>query len=65
MLMSLQQPTGPYAKNGPGDSSAARSDANVIHKEGRRIYDLDESTDAALKQEITTAVEETYLYAKK
>ena len=32
---------GPYAQHGPGDSVAAQADENVIHKERRRIYDLD------------------------
>ena len=56
---------GSYAQHGPGDSAAAQADANAIHEEGRRIYDLDENVDAALKQEIIAAVNETYLYAKK
>ena len=40
-------------------SAAARADTNSIHKEGIRIYDLDENVDAVLKQEIIAAVEET------
>ena len=56
---------GPYAQHGPGDSAAAQADANAIHKEGRRIYDLEENVDSLLKQEIIVVVEETYLYAKK
>ena len=55
----------PYAQHGPGNSAAAQADANAIQKEGRRIYDLDKNVDAALKQEIIAAVEDTYLSAKK
>ena len=55
---------GPYTQHGPGDSVEARSNANATHKEGRRIYYLDEN-DSALKQDIIAAVEETYLSAKK
>ena len=51
-------------KHGLGNSAAARADANVIHKEGRRTYDLDENLDAVLKQEIIAAVKETDLSAK-
>ena len=36
----------------------------MIHKEARRIYDLDENVDAALKKYFTVAVEETYLSTK-
>ena len=58
---SYARPTepGPYAQHGPCDSSVARADANTLHKEGRRIYDLNENVDAALKQETITAAEET------
>ena len=35
-----------------------------MHKKERRIYNPDENLNAALKQEIIAAVEETYLYAK-
>ena len=64
---SYTRPTDPgtYAQHGPGNSAAAQANKNAIHKEGRRIYDLDNNIDAALKQEIITAVEETYLSAKK
>ena len=55
---------GPYAQHGPGNSEVKQSNKNAIHKEGRRIYDLDENVDAALKQEIIVAVKETCLYAK-
>ena len=47
----------PYAQHGVGGISAAGTDANVIHKEERRAYDLNENIDAALKQEVTLAVE--------
>ena len=36
-----------------------------MHKEVMRIYYLNKNVDAALKQEIITAVEDTYLSAKK
>ena len=55
---------GPYAQHGPGESAAAQADKNAIYKEGRRIYDLDNNVDAALKQEIIATVEETYLSIK-
>ena len=55
---------GPYTEHIPGDSVAARADVNAIHKECRRIYDLDRNVDAALEQEIFADVEETYLYSK-
>ena len=60
-------PTEPgiYAQHRPDDLEAAWAYANAIHKEGRRIYDLDKTVDATLKQEIITEVEETYLSAKK
>ena len=63
---SYARPTdpGPYAQHSTGNSAVARADANSIHKEGRKIYDLDKKLDAALKQEIIVAVEETYLSAK-
>ena len=64
MAYIIPMDPGPYAQPGPGNSAAARADANVIHKEGRRIYDLDENLDATLKQEIIAAVEETNLSAK-
>ena len=41
---------GSYAQYGPGDSAWGQANANTIHKEGRRIYNLDENVDAALKQ---------------
>ena len=41
---------GPYAQHGPVDSAGVQANANTIHKEGRRIYNLDENVDAALKQ---------------
>ena len=56
---------GPYAQHGPGNSAAAQPEANKIHKEARRIYDLDKNIDAALKQEVIAKVEDTYLSAKK
>ena len=56
---------GPYAQRGSGKSAAARADANTMHKEVMRIYYLNKNVDAALKQEIITAVEDTYLSAKK
>ena len=46
----------PFAQHGPGDSTAARADKNATHKEGRRIYDIDKNVDAALTQEIISAV---------
>ena len=55
---------GPYKQHGQGDSAAAQADANAIHKEGRRIYDLNENVESVLKQEIIAAAEETYLSAK-
>ena len=41
---------GPYAQHGPVESAGGQANANTIHKEGRRIYNLDENVDAALKQ---------------
>ena len=41
---------GPYEQHGPGNSEEAQYDANAIHKEGRRIYDLEQNVDAALKR---------------
>ena len=65
--MAYTRPTEPvpYAQHGPGKSAAAQTDANAIHKGGRIIYNLDDNVDAALKQDIVAAVEETYLSAKK
>ena len=47
---------GLYAQHGLGESAAAQADANAIHNEGRKIYDLDKNVNAALKQEIIAAV---------
>ena len=57
--------TGQYAQHEPGDSAEELPDTNETHKEGRRIYDLDENVYAALKQEIITEVEDTYFSTKK
>ena len=66
-MRTSRQPTEPglYAQHGLGESAAAQADASAIHNEGRKIYDLDKNVNAALKQEIIAAVEETYLSAKK
>ena len=63
---AYKRPTEPvlYAQYGLGESAVSRADTNTIHKEGRKIYDLDNNVNAALKQEIIAAVEETYLCAK-
>ena len=42
---------GSYAQHGPGDTAAAQANTNAIHKEERRIYNLDENVNAALKQD--------------
>ena len=42
-----------------------RADANAIHKEMQRAYDLDENVDAAFKKEFIATAEETYLSARK
>ena len=55
----------PYAQHGPGDTAAARANANDSHKEERRVYDIDNNVDAALRQEVMAEVEETYLCVKK
>ena len=47
---------GPYAHRGPRDIDAEQANTNSIHKEERRLYDLDKNVDAALKQEVATAV---------
>ena len=54
----------PYAQHGAGNTAAARADANGIHKEERRVYDIDENVDTSLKQDFIATVEETYLSAK-
>ena len=41
---------GPYAQHGTGDTPAAQSDANVIHKEEMRVCKLGDNVDAALKK---------------
>ena len=56
---------GPCAQHRTGDTSVAQADAYSTHKEERRVYDLDKNVDAALKQEIIAAIEETHLSAKK
>ena len=56
---------GSYTQHGPGASAAAQVDTNEIHKEGRIIYNLDNKVDAAIRQKIIAAVEETYLSAKR
>ena len=55
---------GPYENHGPGYKTASIADANAMHKEERRIYDLDENVNATIKQEIIVSVEETYLTTK-
>ena len=55
---------GPYAHHGTCKSAAEQAGVNAIHKEGRRIYNLDENIDAVLKQEIIVLVEAAYLSAK-
>ena len=40
---------GPYSQHRPGESAAAQSYANAIHKEGRRVYYLDKNVNAAPK----------------
>ena len=47
---------GPYAHHGPRDTDAEQANTNSIHKEERRLYDLDKNVDATLKQEFATAV---------
>ena len=58
---SYAKPTNPvpYAHRGPGDSAAEPSDENDMHKEGKRIYNLDNKVDTAVKKEIIAALEET------
>ena len=46
----------PYAQHGAGYTAAEQANANVIHKEARRIYDRNEILDATLKQEAIAAV---------
>ena len=48
---------GPYVQHGPYDSAAARADANEIHNEWRRIYNLDKNVNATLRKLIIAAVE--------
>ena len=66
LTMAYASPTEPgsYSQHGTGNSEATQANANVIHKEGRIIYDLDKNVDAELKQEIIAALEETYLSTK-
>ena len=54
-----------YAQHGFRDSTAAWADANVIHEEYRRVYDIDDNVDAVIKQEVIAAMEETYFSAEK
>ena len=51
-----QTEQGPYAQHGSSDTAAAQADANSIHKEAQRVYDIDDSVDAALKQEVISVV---------
>ena len=48
--------TGPYAQHGTSNTAAARSNANSIHKEDMRFYNLYNNVDTASKQEIISAV---------
>ena len=41
---------GPYSQHGPSDTTAARAYDNAIHKEERRVYNLDDKVDALLNQ---------------
>ena len=65
MVYTRPADPGPYAQHGAGDTAAVRSNTNTIHKEERRVYNIDDNVDTALKQEVITAVEETYLSAQK
>ena len=42
--------TGTYAQHGPGESEAAQANANLIHKGGRIINNLDKNVDDAINQ---------------
>ena len=56
---------GPYAQHGVSNTAAAHDNANAIHKEARRVYDIDKNVDDTLKQEVIAEEEETYISAKK
>ena len=48
--------TGPYAQHGTSDTAAARANANSIHKEDMRFYNLYDNLNTTSKQEIIDAV---------
>ena len=48
--------TGPYAQHGTSNTVAARANANSIHKEDMRCYNLYDNVNTTSKQDIIAAV---------
>ena len=48
--------TGLYAQHGTSDTAAARANANSMHKEDMRFYNLYNNVDTTSKQDIIAAV---------